>query len=760
MTDNVFSREANEHFENEVRRIARLLWPEAQFSGAAEVDGRERDGIFITEECIHCLEATTSRKKEKAQEDIGKMAALAPKLQRNYPCKAIRCWFITQDEPTVEQRKIADQHRPLVNALSFSQFQAKLIDSKAYLSARIKYYFGSVRDPSTGDKNPTVEFIEAILSRIDSDAVISSRDLLALTKENNRLVILGDYGAGKSMVLRYLFKELSAAHNRGETPRFPVFINLRDHYGQQEPAELLERHARNVGFANPLHLVRAWRAGYVHLLLDGFDEITTLNIQGLWTKLHENRFRAMEAVRRLIREHPIEAGLVVAGRAHFFNNSQERHKALGLSGRFAEFSLNEFNDEQLTKYMTMSGINGTIAPWLPSRPLLVAYLAARDLLPDPLSNNAFEPAAGWDDLLRRIASREAEIEAGIDGETVRRILERLATKARALTTGLGPLPPEFLTSAFSEVCGYAPDERGMVLLQRLPGLGVDRDEESTRIFIDEDFVDACRAGDIFHFANMPFHFDLSVLSSIDCATGNLGIAIAGIRAALCNISSGKLNAAIRFAQDKAPAIFTVDLYRVAIDCGFDIEFPLRIRGVVIPEIEFTARTGNSSQVEFQDCFFNKIGLDSDVAESTLPRFKGCYVGEIDGRVSLLDLPRSAFGPDCIVDSFSATMSTTASVLSLDLPLGTRVVITILKKLYHRRGSGRRENALFRGLDHHARRLVPEALRLIQREGLADFFKRGDDIVWIPDRTKMHRVGRIISAPTSVDDPLIREAGLL
>jgi hypothetical protein len=275
------TREENEHFENEVRRIARQLWPTAQFSGAAVVEGRERDGVFETEECFHVLEATTSRRKEKAQTDVGKLVSLAQKFQRKTATKAVRCWFVTRNEPTAEQRKVVDKQRPLVTGLSFSQFQSLLIDSKAYLTTRDSYYFGSVRDPATGARTPSVEFIDVVLSRVGSDAMATTSELLASMQTGGRVVVLGDYGAGKSMTLRHLYHELRKAHLKGTTPQFPVFVNLRDHYGQSDPAELLERHARVIGFANPWHLVRAWRSGYVHLLLDGFDEITTLNIQGL-----------------------------------------------------------------------------------------------------------------------------------------------------------------------------------------------------------------------------------------------------------------------------------------------------------------------------------------------------------------------------------------------------------------------------------------------------------------------------------------------
>jgi hypothetical protein len=53
-------------FEDEVRRIGRLLWPAAEHGGAAIEDGRERDGVFETEDFVHIVECTTSRGKQKA----------------------------------------------------------------------------------------------------------------------------------------------------------------------------------------------------------------------------------------------------------------------------------------------------------------------------------------------------------------------------------------------------------------------------------------------------------------------------------------------------------------------------------------------------------------------------------------------------------------------------------------------------------------------------------------------------------------------
>lgn len=367
-------RDEQQHFENEVRRIARQLWPGAEYCGARIIDGRERDGYFETEDCLHLIEATVSRGKDKAQQDIKKMVGLAKKIQPQFQHKAVKCWFITKQEPTADQREVAKQHHSLVNALSFQQFQSKLIDAASYLNLRDNYPFGSVRDPDTGNPQTNIEYVPLDLLQFDMQKVWSVSEIRNAILDGKRFVILGDYGAGKSMTLRELYRNLRAAYLKQQTTRFPIYLNLRDHHGQTNPAEVIERHARNIGFPNPSHLVRAWRAGYALLIIDGFDEVATLGIQGIWKRLHDTRYRAMQAARELIRDQPIGGGLVIAGRAHFFDSEKERRLALGLSYSVIELTLNEFSDEQIQKYLVKSGLRGIVPNWMPSRPLLVGYL--------------------------------------------------------------------------------------------------------------------------------------------------------------------------------------------------------------------------------------------------------------------------------------------------------------------------------------------------------------------------------------------------
>jgi len=128
-------------FEDTVRRLARSLWPGAAYQGAQMVDGRERDGVFETEEVINIIECTVSRKKEKAEYDIEKLATLWKKKRTN--SKPVKCWFITLEEPTADQRGVAENYRKknsgiIIEILSIDQFRAKLLISQDILSvARI-----------------------------------------------------------------------------------------------------------------------------------------------------------------------------------------------------------------------------------------------------------------------------------------------------------------------------------------------------------------------------------------------------------------------------------------------------------------------------------------------------------------------------------------------------------------------------------------------------------------------------------------------
>jgi hypothetical protein len=221
-------------FEDEVRRIARLLWPAAEFDGASMAAGRERDGVFVTEECVHIVECTTSRKKDKAEDDTKKLFHLARNLRSSHPQKVVKGWFVTLNEPTADQRASVEKYRDLLVAVSYDQLRSKLVDARTYLELRRKYPFGSVRDPD-GLPIDDLKFIQ--LDMVDSltGDVWPLERILDIASNPSRVVLLGDYGAGKSSTMREIFIQLARRFWNQETRQFPLLLNLRDHHGQVNP---------------------------------------------------------------------------------------------------------------------------------------------------------------------------------------------------------------------------------------------------------------------------------------------------------------------------------------------------------------------------------------------------------------------------------------------------------------------------------------------------------------------------------------------
>jgi hypothetical protein len=750
---------ADEHeFEDEVRRIARLLWPSAAYGGAALEDGRERDGVFESEEFVHLIECTVSRSKQKAIEDLEKLEKLSRKYQARHPQKFVKGWFVTLYEPTADQRSVFRKVQGRIVVVSFDQFRSRLVDARSYLDARGLYPFGSVRDPDTGDATFSIEYVP--LDVVDQgDRTISVDELSPTLEQGRRFVLLGDYGAGKSATMQQLYLQFAARFRASKALVFPVLLNLRDHHGQTDPVEALERHARRVGFATPDALVRAWRAGFVVLLLDGFDEVATAGWAGKTKRLKDLRHRSMELVRGFLRETPRAVGMIVAGREHFFDSQREMKSALALDDSFSVLRLSEFSDQQIAVFLGRLGWSDPIPEWVPSRPLLLGYLASRNLLRETLEVEAGSgPASGWNSLLERISHREAEIEAGIDAGTVRRLIEHIATLARRSPDGLGPVSADQIMDAFSHVCGYPPDDRGAVLLQRLPGLGGHSAEDGSRVFIDQDFVAAAQGGAVFEYIQSPFDQGLDP-DSWQSALPAVGVDVAVHRSRLAGFSDAKLTAALRHALDGARThTLAADVFLVMNHLGRGCaEGKVFLREVLIPQLEIEGSSGECQNVELQDCIVGRLELGVDVGPSRLPSFVRCYFGAVEGRTGMRDLPKQFL--DCVVDSFEDSAQTTDAILALSLPMGTKVLLTVLKKLYAQRGSGRKESALIRGLDHRAAQLVPEVLNMLRREGLVTRARQGDQTVWLPTKSseKRRRAMSMLAGPSASKDSLVTES---
>ena len=749
-------------FEEEVRRIARELFPSSN-GGAQVIDDRERDGVYVTEECVHIVEATTLLTKEKAEYDAKKTVELINKLRRLHPDRAVKGWFITKGDPTAHQHDVIRKlGANAINAMSFAQFQSRLVDARDYLHVRERHAFGSARNPETDSYEFLDEYVVVGLAQTDSPSnkVWEVRDVAEALKSGGRFILIGDYGTGKSMTLRQVFVLLKGEYVRNAVPTFPVYVNLRDHQGQDDPAEILERHARKVGFGKPAHLVRAWKAGYITLILDGFDEFTPLGVQMSFADVKRVRYDAMKALRGFQQESPRSAGVIIAGRDHFFDGQKDRSRGLGTSSNHIELSLSDFSEQQIEAYLQKKGIKQKIPVWIPSRPLLLGHLAAKrrsegESVLDSTVGLDMTAEEGWQFLLNKIAEREARNESGVDADGIRKIMERLASKARRFSGGLGPLTNADMSMSFEEVIHAQPDARASQMLLRLPGLGVVSDD-GARSFVDPALANACAIGDVSRFVLDPYSEESKkVLEQVVHPLGSLGVAMLRAWGEGCEVSQKQFGAVIREVVNRAMnSTVLLDVVRVSVDLGFPLQQVVTLSGLDLTQTD-EDDWYHMSSVIFDECYFSTIDVltHKDVGEEHA-YFNGCLIGSVVGVARNGELPAGAFS-DCAIDSVVESLATTNNLISIEsLPLQSRVILTILKKVYDQSGSGRQEAALFRGLDNRGRQVVPDALNYLRKADYLIEYNRGRGAVWQPVRQRRPHVLKLIADPgLCLTDPL-------
>lgn len=752
-------RQEESDFEAEVLRISRALFaPENEFQGSTYIGTAERDGVFVGPDSVTIVECTVSRRKDKAEKDGKKLSDACLAKARQYPFKSVKGYFVTREEPTADQRSAIKSFGPPLIACSFTQLRGQLVDSLKYLELRGTYPFGSAREPSSGDHEDLKPYVAVDPAESGTDEPFSVAHVAQEVKDGRSVLLYGDYGAGKSMFLRELYRRLAKTHRTDPFGPFPILLNLRDHQGQVHPVEALERHAREIGFPAPSQLVRAWRSGDVTLILDGFDEIATPGWVGKTSAMRDIRRRSVELVRRFCRDSRASTSVVLAGRTHFFDSEREMRTALGARDDSLFLTAGEPTEEQAKKILDAYGWHDALPDWLPSRPLLLSYLGSSSDLRGSIEGTFGRSAGeGWHMMLDRIADREASMEVGVDGFTIRKVLERLATQARRSTDGLGPISQGELTSVFQSVCGYAPDEGSYQLLQRLPGLGAMDSVDGSRRFVDVSLADAARAGDVVSCVLEPNTESplLEMTGSVACLD-EVGIDVAAVRLEQESAASAgrAYSSATAFQHRGVSDAVIADIVRVAARLWPESESatPISLHEVEFRSFSLTAEATGYDWLSFHDCVIQELDL-TDHDGYALPHFQNCLIGQMAGVAGWAALQAGRF-VECEVGQFDGQMSTAKGILALKTTPTNKVVLTILKKVYAQRGTGRKESALFRGLDAKHRELVPEALQRLTGAGFVVTAKSGSTRIYLPVRGMASRVRRILQAPQSSADSIL------
>lgn len=738
MTDEVL--ESGRDFESRGLKLARALHDPTSTRGAVMFNGRERDGLFVDQESIHAYEFTTESKKLKAEKDGAKLAellsALLSKSEHRY--KTGTGWFVTKNEPTAEQRtaidRISRNSGQKIHAVSIAVLYSRICDSAAYLQRRDNAPFGSV-EYSLDSRVSNIRVDVSLASK--SDEKIGVKEFCSRLAAGQRALVVGDFGVGKSHALREVYRVLKKEHYRhGNRDPFPVHINLRECAGLKSPSEILRRHAADVGFDDPDGLISAWRAGSCVLLLDGFDEVVPVRWLGGVSDLKSVRFQALAPIRRLVSEMPVGSGIVVAGRAHYFSTEDELVQALGFRA-IEKFEIDDFDEEQLRSFLEQSGVDWKMPYWVPMKPLFLGYLVS--LGGESVSSifQISDRARGWRTFLDEVCNRESRMFTAVRPEVIKSLISRVATLARARSEVMGPVSMEMLRDAFAAVNGRQPDEEGIQLLQRLPGLAITPvsgiNEE--RIFVDRDLAETGYGEELANYVFGPHAADSPLNSEATWSNACEGLAVEVAADLLSDnsVSAGSVISALYHRQGSGNYdAVTADLIEVTKDLASGDErmaSSVLVSGVYFERFEVEdSRIG--SAVTYQDCLIDHMDLSGIDPGCYIPEFRDTVIGFMDGVAAIPDWASTYFH-DCEIGEFSLATRTSSGIMQLEIDKDSKIALTVLKKVYLQRGAGRKEGALVRGLDPADRPRVSDVVATLVAKDWLSKVSAGRATIYAP-----------------------------
>lgn len=757
----------NRLFEDEVRRTAEAVWNLDPGSCQAKWYNSpplyELDGIARLPEITHLLMITTSGRLDKVRDDVKKLGVAENKERKSRRGVPVQKWLITQTQLEAEQTGVAEKHN--VSALTHAQFQRRFFDGSDYFSKRKRVAFGSARNLRNGSITvPDDEYVSLpmdarrvpILGDPQDVGHLDIKEIVDLLKQGSTVVLLGPFGAGKSLTTREVFLALARDHSAdARAPLTPLAINCREHWGAILGYEILERHAQSIGFQPRHHLTVAWRAGMVYLLLDGFDELAAQTISTPTNRnfMRQARHEALKAVRDLVGKAPADTGVLLCGRDHYFDNSRELAHSLGITNReFFTVRLGEFTEEQAASFLRRRGKSESLPDWLPRKPLILGYLAHQDLLDQVLDIDASRGFGyAWDSFLTLVCKREAEHGAAMEDQAIRRVLEALASMVRESSTGTRPITGPDLAEVYQSQIGDVAGEAVLMQLQRLPGLTARDQDPMARSFVDSDMLAALQGGAVA----------TAIVENSAALAGRkwaAGLTRDGVRMAAHMLrkheyeASTVLAAAKLFSRDSDASFvgqLVADCAAIVLELSSEDEIVdcqnLEVRTAHLHSVDLEERS--ITRLAIHDCIIDTVSVGRALTKSSL-LFEGCVIGRVVGVPAQDGLPVEIFR-NCDFDEFDDA-STNAAVLKLEIPDGQKVLLTVLRKLYLQAGGGRKLGALKRGLPGHMKDLVDQVVGVLKSEGIVAV----NNEVAHPVRKHTVRVHDILRAGRLGDDPLI------
>ncbi len=763
-------------FETEVRATAEAIWglepgecqPE-HYSDNPTI--KELDGIAYASETTHLIMATVSTRFDKTKSDVKKLNA-AEKIESRSALAVIK-WFITDKQ--LDALHINHCKKFNVTALTLDQFKKRFFDGREYVAKRKSHPFGSARNPFDDsvslDDNlyvplPITE--EYYAGGKKYTRPINVGDIAERLSNGEYFVLIAPFGAGKSVTTREIHNKLNAQYLRGQSDTVAITLNLREHWKQEHYDLVLERHAKGLGLKKKESLVIAWRASLAHLLMDGFDEVSSQYISRSDDKnfMKEARREALVFVKDFLTKMPRNVGVFLCGRDHYFDSIKEMEHAVGLAGKtYNVLRLGEFSEESAQTYLKKNRFEGELPLWLPRKPLILSYLIKNNLIQEIVGID-FSMGYGyaWDKFLTKISEREAALEkAAMDADTVRAVMEHIAWTVRGRISGTGPITGSDLSAAYHSVTGQPAGDAVLAQLQRLPGLSQRNEDPGARGFVDDDMLCSLQGSALAKFLfGDPSFLKYPVLHSLKQKSFSVAAHLLSTNS--FNVST-VVSVANRLTNEAINSGWSDNKAQVASDCALlalemasqsDEQFidfnGLEIIGADIGKIDLDEQVIKG--LTLKKCIIGELVIGPDYAKSSILIVES-DVGRVLGVSKKEKLPQEVC-LRCDIMEYD-NMETTSAIMALDVEDGVKALLTIFKKLFKQSGGGRRRNAFARGItDANVSKKLDDVINLLHRHGFVTSTKNTVH----PIRSKYHDVEEIMSAPLLSNAAIMREARAL
>lgn len=741
------------NLEDYVRGVASLKWsvpckPE-------HIDGVDFDGVCrVSADELILIEITTERTLQKVRDDLNKIKPT--KLRLATEGLVCRGFVVLDAEPTDSMVEAGrSSHITVCSAL---EFERTFFDFPTYNSLRSKLPFGSAIDSKTG-VNDSRMFIPVEYIEKEKHKKFNVEAIAKLLQRGSKVVLSGDYGTGKSRCVNELFNLLKAGTRTSAA--FPIAINLRDHWSSSSALEIIAGHLGNVGLGHSVdNIVRLLNSGHLILLLDGFDEIGT---QIHDTRIEDRRAlrkRAVQGVRDLIQK--AKAGVLITGRAHFFDSPDEMIESLGLSLSHEIICLevpDTFSISEGAQYLAALGINAAIPAWLPRKPLVFQMLV--ELESEEVTSilgKEYGEFQFWHAFLYAVCQRESRgVGGSIAPQTILAILQRLAAKTRYSPVFSGRLTPSDIDSAYQMIVGSVPDQSGRQLLSRMCTLGRIEPESPDRQFIDPSALDVLRADALVSdILRMTEEFsETQWIQSLRI----LGIVHAAQLIARYDLDQHCFAYLRKFGNSRNTRRLGEIVSALSVHGDESLNFQsLQLSGSTFPLLNLSSRV--VTNLTIRDSEIEYLVLEATpIKEEHGLIVEGCIVSSITGVSTQTGLP--GWMKDTEVINFTG-LSNSARIKESPLTPSQKLFLSIVHKIFFQPGAGREEGSLLKGGygQKYSPKLAELIVKLLMSHGLVERFKGDDGWVYTPVRRFTGRMEKIRSELSLSDDSIWAEVTAL